>query len=216
MEQTILTPAQKIVLALVAKEQRLASFYLTGGTALAGFYLRHRTSDDLDFFTHDVPDPLLHHEFAERIKKELGAASMRYERLYDRNQYFFQLPNEELKVEFTHYPFAQLEAPTPKDGVLIDSMRDIAANKLITILDRFDPKDFVDLFFIFQTRDLALVRKDAETKFDMKIGDIFLGSELAKVRRIETLPKMLKSLTIVELKAFFSDKARELSSNVLL
>lgn len=29
-------------------------FYLTGGTALSRFYLDHRYSDDLDFFTHEV------------------------------------------------------------------------------------------------------------------------------------------------------------------
>ncbi len=34
-----------------------APFYLTGGTALSAFYLRHRLSEDLDFFT-DIPDAL--------------------------------------------------------------------------------------------------------------------------------------------------------------
>jgi predicted nucleotidyltransferase component of viral defense system len=28
----------------------LRFFYLTGGTALAAYYLRHRLSEDLDFF----------------------------------------------------------------------------------------------------------------------------------------------------------------------
>ncbi len=29
-------------------------FYLGGGTALSRFYLQHRYSDDLDFFSHDA------------------------------------------------------------------------------------------------------------------------------------------------------------------
>jgi hypothetical protein len=29
----------------------LPDFYLTGGTALAEFYLQHRLSEDLDFFS---------------------------------------------------------------------------------------------------------------------------------------------------------------------
>lgn len=216
MEQTILTPAQKAVIDLVAKEQHLTHFYLTGGTALAAYYLQHRISDDLDFFNLEKPDQLFLHTFAQKIQKTLGAQNVRYERLYDRNQFFFTFPNEELKIEFTQYPFPQLDRPTKKDGILVDSIRDIAANKLVTILDRFDPKDFVDLYFFLQTTGLRFIQKDAETKFDMKIGDVFLGGELAKVRRIETLPKMLKPLTVEELKAFFTEKVKELSPNVLL
>jgi hypothetical protein len=39
-------------------------YYLTGGTALAAYYLGHRYSDDLDFFTRDaghlrMGDPLV-------------------------------------------------------------------------------------------------------------------------------------------------------------
>lgn len=216
MEQTILTPAQKTIIALVAQEQNLMHFYLAGGTALAEYYLRHRISDDLDFFIFEKPDQLFLRTFAERIKKELNAQNIRYERLYDRNQFFFQLPNEELKVEFTQYPFPQLEDPHERDGILVDSMRDIAANKLATILDRFDPKDFVDLYFLFQTTNLQSVREDAEKKFDMEIGDVFLGGEFAKVRRIVALPKIIRPLTIEKLKAFFTNKAKELSPNVLL
>lgn len=48
---TILTPNQKNILFLLAKEPVIAdNFYLTGGTALAEFYLGHRLSEDLVFF----------------------------------------------------------------------------------------------------------------------------------------------------------------------
>jgi dihydrofolate reductase len=49
MGQAILTETQQAVIAAVAAEPRLANFYLSGGTALAGYYLRHRLSDDLNF-----------------------------------------------------------------------------------------------------------------------------------------------------------------------
>lgn len=216
MEQTILTPAQKAVIALVAQEQNLTHFYLTGGTALAEYYLQHRTSDDLDFFTLEKPDQLFLHTFAQRIQENLGAQHARYERLYDRNQFFFNFRNGELKVEFTQYPFPQLDRPTKKNGMPVDSIRDIAANKLVTLLDRFDPKDFVDLYFLLQTTDLKLIHKDAEKKFGMGIDNVFLGGELAKVRRIKTLPRMLKPLTIEKLKILFMNKAKELSPDILL
>lgn len=68
MESDILTPPQKAILGLVAEEIALGSFYLSGGTALTAYHLRHRTSDDLDFFTHDAPDLVFLHAFSERIK----------------------------------------------------------------------------------------------------------------------------------------------------
>lgn len=47
----ILTPLQKEVLGILGQMQDISGFYLTGGTALAEFYLGHRQSFDLDLFT---------------------------------------------------------------------------------------------------------------------------------------------------------------------
>lgn len=48
----ILSDKQESFLREVAKNPSLSrNFYLTGGTALAGFYLHHRYSEDLDFFS---------------------------------------------------------------------------------------------------------------------------------------------------------------------
>lgn len=48
-----LTPIQKILLVEFEKIREASFFYLTGGTALAEFYLGHRRSYDLDFFTRE-------------------------------------------------------------------------------------------------------------------------------------------------------------------
>lgn len=214
MEQTILKPWQEKVITFVAGEPKLIDFYLTGGTALAAYYLRHRISDDLDFFIFNEADHIFLHAFAERIKTEIDAENVRYEHLYDRNQYFFRVGEDDLKVEFSRYQFKQLEDAKSVNGLKIDSFRDIAANKIMALLDRFDPKDFTDLFFILKKVKLADVRKDVELKFGMKIDNIFLGGELAKAKRIEALPKMIKPLTIAELKQFFSDEARKLAPGI--
>lgn len=214
MGQTILTDAQKKVIAAVSREPNLAGVYLSGGTALAAYHLNHRLSDDLDFFSFEEIEKIFLHSFAEKLKSIVGAGSSRFERLYDRNQFFYKFNSEELKVEFSKYPFYQLENFVIKDGIKIDGLRDIAANKLMALLDRFDPKDFVDLYFILKKFKLADVRADAEKKFGIKIGDIFLGGEIAKVKRIEALPKMIKKLTIKELKIFFTETAKELKPNI--
>ena len=54
MEKTILTPKQLEFLELVKIEPEITKrFYLTGGTALAEFYLKHRLSEDIDLFTEE-------------------------------------------------------------------------------------------------------------------------------------------------------------------
>ncbi len=47
----LLTPLQKEFLEVFAGLADQSQFYLTGGTALAEYYLGHRLSFDLDFFT---------------------------------------------------------------------------------------------------------------------------------------------------------------------
>lgn len=153
--------------------------------------------------------------FSGKIKDTLGAESVRYERLHDRHQFFFKQGENELKVEFAKYPFRQLEAPVERSGVKVDGLRDIAANKLMALLDRFEPKDFVDLFFVLQQFGLKDVRHGAEAKFGVKIDNVFLGGELVKVRRVEALPKMVKPLTIENLKSFFTDCASEIKADIL-
>ena len=51
-EKSILTAHQKRILDLISKEKYFTDrFYFTGGTVLAEFYLKHRFSEDLDFFS---------------------------------------------------------------------------------------------------------------------------------------------------------------------
>lgn len=218
MERTVLTPEQKIALELFAASDAVRPlFYLTGGTALAAFYLHHRYSDDLDFFTEaqDFPQ-LIVEAFAGEIKKSISADTIEYRRLYDRRIFFFKTHGDELKVEFTYYPFMRLETSPDIGGVAVDSLNDIAANKLMALIDRVEPKDFVDLYFLMKDNGMkwntlaGLVQK----KFQFTLEPLTLGSEFAKVSAISHLPRMIKTLTLEELKLFFTDRARELKSEI--
>ena len=212
----ILTDLQCRAITLVGEEKQLANLRLSGGTALAAFYLEHRLSDDIDFFSFEPIDTVFLHAFTQRLKNTLGAQDMRYERLYDRNLFFLSFEHDqELKMEFTHYPFSQLAPEKEEMGIRIDSFADIAAGKLMALLDRFDPKDFVDIFFILKQLSLSELRKNAEQKFGTKIGGIFLGRELIKVRRITALPSMIKKVEIPELVDFFEVLAREVGREVV-
>ena len=71
----ILTPFQKQILTGVGHSPLKQSFYLTGGTALAAYYLQHRYSEDLDFFTDSqeaVPGVTT---ILSGIARELGATA---------------------------------------------------------------------------------------------------------------------------------------------
>lgn len=52
MTKTILSDNQNKILEAISNDNAICQiFYLTGGTALAEYYLRHRLSEDLDFFS---------------------------------------------------------------------------------------------------------------------------------------------------------------------
>ncbi|MDP1689457.1 MAG: nucleotidyl transferase AbiEii/AbiGii toxin family protein [bacterium] len=217
MEQKILKDWQESVLRLLAKEKDFQNFYLSGGTALAAYYEYHRISDDLDFFSFEAIDSTFIHAIASKIKDILNAKEMRFSRLYDRNQFFYLMQDgdNEAKIEFSKYPFKQLKPTINFDGITVDSEYDLAVNKLAALLDRFDPKDFVDMYFLLQKYSLAEIREGYEKKFGTKTDPIFLGSELNKASRIEALPKMIKKLNVDELKTFFIDLSTKLKPEIL-
>ncbi len=220
MEQTFLTKDQESVLTIVGNDKSIGDlFYLSGGTALAAFYLRHRYSDDLDFFTDAADFPQLGVErIAEDIRRAVGAEKIEYQRLYDRRIFFFQGPAGELKVEFTSYPFPALRPRTRHNNMFIDSLEDLAANKMMALMDRIEPKDFVDLYFLLHEEDMTIdrIRSLVEQKFRLAVNPVTLGAEFAKVRLINDLPRMIKPLTTAQLKIFFSEQAKHLQPDILM
>lgn len=218
MAKTILTKDQEKVLDLVSENSGIAkSFYLSGGTALAEFYLHHRYSDDLDLFTASEDFPQFEVEkFAQAIKKAVGANDIAYRRLHDRRIFFFAKNKKELKIEFTYYPFHQIREAQDINGLKIDSLEDIAANKLMALFDRIEPKDFVDMYFILKKTDISLERilTNISKKFQFSLEPLTLGSEFAKVRTLKKLPRMKEPLSLEELKKFFEDIATGLQHKI--
>ena len=220
MGQTVLTKDQEVALAIVGRDKDIAPlFYLSGGTALAAFYFYHRYSDDLDFFTDATDFPQFAVErIARDIQQEIGAEKIEYQRLYDRRIFFFKKSGgDDLKIEFTAYPFAPVHPRVRHEGILVDSLDDLAANKLMALIDRVEAKDFVDLYFFLRENHVTVERLRAlvEQKFRLAINPIVLGSEFAKVRLVSHLPRMIKPLTPEELKDFFADCAKQLRPDVL-
>ena len=96
MGKTILTPNQHRLLEYAAKSPTVAEhFYLTGGTALAEFYLQHRVSEDLDFFTKD---PIIEVEILQWVQKSahtLHVDEVEHQTLRGQEIFFFHFPKWE-------------------------------------------------------------------------------------------------------------------------
>lgn len=196
MAKTILTPPQRLVLSLLAKEDDfINNFYFTGGTALSEYYLQHRLSEDLDFFT---------------------AGEIDFQQSFNRNLVFFSFDKGILKAEFTYFPFTQIEEPRVFGGIKVDSLLDIAVNKFFTIYQTPSARHFIDLYLIIKEGgfDWGKLLKLARIKFDVAIDPIQLGSQLITVADLQDLPKMFVKLPEEEWRNYFIERASGLKSQI--
>lgn len=206
-----ITEGQKIILDELKQNDFLKShFYFTGGTALNSVYLHHRYSDDLDFFSQERFDnQVIFTLMQEWGKKHNFTLQSRFvEVAYIFNLAFKNKIN--LKVDFAYYPYKRLEKGILIDNLEIDSLLDIAVNKLLTISQRTDVKDFVDLYFLLQKFTVWDLIEGLKVKFGIEIEPFLLASDFLKVEDFDYLPRMIISLTLDELKSFFKQKAKEL------
>lgn len=213
--ETILNKNQKIFLEAFKKETNLNhKFYLTGGTALAEFYLHHRLSEDLDFFTMDDFDPKIVDIFINKFKSVIKPKELFRQKIYDRYMYNFVFTNDLLKIEFVKYEFKNLKPLKSLDNLLINDLFDIAVNKFFTLFDRNEIKDFVDLYFLLKKYSLSELLRGVKTKFGFSIDPIMIGGELLKIKRAVLMPKMIIPLSKEQLIIFFENQALQLKKNV--
>lgn len=135
--------------------------------------------------------------------------------IYDRRIFFLKLKGRELKIEFTKYPFKQLKKPSIFNNLKVDSLLDIGANKLFSIFDRTEVKDFVDLYFILKKGfSMKYLRKNMQKKFGISIDPITLGSQIAKITFIKTIPDLLHKISLTEIKSALTDEALSLKKEI--
>jgi hypothetical protein len=217
MEQTILTTTQQKALLIIAANLIVKKqFYLTGGTALSEYYLHHRLSEDLDFFSEQEVDKLWLTSFAKTIKSHIQATKVDMQQTFNRNLLFFTVGKELLKTEFTYFPFEQIEKPQRKNGLFIDSLIDIAVNKFFTIYQQPASRHFIDLYCILEIAPFHWenLSKLARNKFDIVIDPIQLGSQLLMAKTIGLLPNMIKTIKEEAWRNFYLQKAKELKDKI--
>lgn len=218
MAKDILTPLQKKFISAVSKNKMICDgFYLTGGTALAAYYLRHRYSEDLDFFSKAEIDTLSINVFLKGLKPVLVTRKIDFQQSFNRNLFFLHTAHEILKTEFTYFPFELIEKPEKKDGIYINSITDIAIDKAFTISQNPRARDFIDLYLIlkkYKELSFGKLLKMARIKFDWQIDPIQLGTQLLKAKDLKDLPRMIQKIGNSEWRRFFVDKSKSLSKDI--
>jgi len=221
----VLTPLQRDFLSSFFAQPASTPFVITGGTALAAFYLQHRLSEDIDLFAvAPISDEeLKHSEILElgfqavidagaviRAKVESRAPSVHF-----RHVFLTRGDEPRLKIDMVRDPGPVFSDPLDFAGVLVDSMLNIGVNK-VAALGRLAARDYVDLFFLaksgFKFEDLL---ERAKQK-DPGLEEFYLGMALKAVDKISPsdLPTMLKPFDLDELKSYFRPLAVDMAQRV--
>ena len=216
MNKQTFTPLQKFIFDEFAKNSRLnKQFYFTGGTALSAIYLHHRESEDLDFFSEEKLENEAIEKFIEGIAKkkklEIRFTLREIVRIYE----LLKEDKVKIKVDFGYYPYKRLKRGLNINGVKIDSLQDIATNKLHTVTSRTQVKDFVDLYFLLKEFTVWDLFYGVKEKFRIELDLFWLGSDFLKVEQFDVLPKMLVPLKLKDLQDFFKEKAKQLGMRIV-
>ncbi len=138
-----LTPLQRDLLqAFFQREKR---FFLTGGGALAGYYLGHRETADLDLFT--TADILSDGEAnLQEAVRAIDASIENIQTSPDFRRRLVRRKDEAILVDLVRDRVPQGEQPKLQFGVVrVDPPEEILTNKLCTLLSRAEVRDLVDV-----------------------------------------------------------------------
>lgn len=203
-----LTPLQ--VDLLRAFFDREKGFFLSGGAALAGYYLHHRETTDLDLFTTaDDAFERGRHALAGAVAA-LGASLVVRQDAPDFKRFAVERGDELVVVDLVRERVPQLRVDKPEiDGVRVDPIDEIAVNKVTTIVGRNEERDLVDLFVLeragYRIEDLlapALAKDGGCTP-------AVLAWVLSEVRIPDEVP-LPAGIATAELRAWIADLVKRL------
>jgi len=217
--KNLLTPIQKAFLSAFVALPDQSHFYLTGGTALAEFYLGHRLSFDLDFFTAEEALILPFSHSVEAIVASHGFEVSVTRRFATFVEFLLRRGEETLRVDLALDSPFRFEPPVLSEyGVQVNSFQDLKVDKVLAYYGRAEPRDAVDLYFILREEELdpllaLAARKDPG--FDLYWFAIALERAADFPDEPERWPlKMLMAFDPVHLKRTFHKIALNLMSRV--
>jgi hypothetical protein len=167
----VITKGQRRALEAFYRLPEADKFFLTGGAALAEYYLGHRESRDLDLFTNQEG---IMQDFTKNLESVLGKEwPITMRRLFGNfAELICKVGDEEVRVHLAYDSPFRLEPPIEIDRLLVNDFIDLAADKVLTFFGRGELRDAVDLFFIIERGripfwELAELAKKKDPGFDL-------------------------------------------------
>lgn len=214
----MLNDLQRAIIEQLARSPLRERFYWTGGTLLAERYLHHRRSDDVDLFS----DASFTYEdilpFVREVQASVALDHVEEHRIFDRWEFTFH-DGATTRLEFVHYNFPALHPREEWMGVRVDSLDDLAANKVMAAMERHEPKDAVDLYELLTTSGFTCETLNAlvRTKFGTSVHPMtFYSQVLLACRQLAEVRPMLRGTeaeqerTVRTIATYFSNEsARE-------
>jgi len=203
-ESRALTPLKREFLETFFEKNDL--FYLTGGSALGIFYLDHRLSFDLDFFTTEEVNWQLVETAVRSVAKEIGAQY----RSITASPYFhrFELTRDDAReiLDFVLEMAPQVDAEKETYGAIrVDTLREIMACKICTLISRCEVKDLVDLYFLDKRGMKVVDHFDDARKKEGGLDPAMISFLLAQVQINEVPEYVLEPLKLTDLQQFVKE-----------
>ncbi len=198
-----LTPLQSELLD--AFFDRTQEFFLSGGAALAAFHLHHRETKDLDLFGTAATDIERGARALNDAALALGATARVLQQSGDFRRFLVSRSDETTIVDMVIDRVPQIVAEKTVIGrVRVDPVREIAANKLCTLLDRSEVRDLAD-FRLLLAGGLRLedVLRDAQLKH-AGADPATLAWALSSMRPAPSAPPPA-GMDLAEIEAFRAD-----------
>lgn len=200
-ESRALTPLKRDFLNAFFSSQQ--GFFLTGGSALGIFYLQHRLSYDLDLFTTAPLDWHVLGRVLADITAQLDAQLEAITETPHFRRYMLVRGGETEILDFVVESVPQIDPDKAQfPPVVVDTLREIAVNKLCALVGRTEDKDVVDLYFLaqagFRVPDLIEAARQKEAGIEPAI----IAWLLSQIDFHSVPDYVLAPVSVAELNAF--------------
>jgi predicted nucleotidyltransferase component of viral defense system len=129
---------------------------LAGGTALA-LYIGHRVSIDFDFYTPEGFD-------SQKILRKFEKSKIAVNLIQTQEDTLIFKANG-IEISLFTYPYRLAMPLTKAEYLDMASLEDIAAMKIVAIIQRGIRRDFIDLYFLIKLLGLKKIFRACEKKY---------------------------------------------------
>ena len=201
MKIEVLDSRRKRVFDLLKNFERIDEFELGGGTALA-LQIGHRVSVDFDFFSKET----LSESFRNNVIKRFSENTIEIKQS-TKDELTFLIDG--VKITFLYYPFPRILPCVDLEGVKVLDILEIAATKAYTIGKRSEYKDYIDLYFVLNRKDISLedIINLCKKKYLKKFNSRLFLEQLVFMEDVEEseIKFMNSFVSKKQLAAFFED-----------